>query len=178
MSFNINLPLYETSTVLRSFTFVKSGQYVNFARIPPALLAAVSYHAPNSAKNMDSASSSKQSPDARKTIRWAHDQGQVAVGIMPVVVDSCEVINPAWVGKNPAYRIRRISALPFPLSWRRDQSLWGTLLNFDDIPGTVSPSGIAFQTQGEGKGILYYFLATSFPSLIIFDQDGLLIARQ
>jgi hypothetical protein len=74
---------------------------------------------------------------------------------MPVVADSCQIYNPAMVGSQlyaSAYRVRRLTGLPFGSIFERDLAVIGTVLGFDELPCPINATGIYFQSQGEGKG--------------------------
>ena len=145
------------------------------ARIHPLKLYGVAYRS-NTNTPLDPSTPAPSAVVAltlRMTIKWARDHGLVAVGIMPMLIQECQIIDAAFVGKYPTYRIWRATGLPFPLNWTRDKGMWGLILGFDSISGTISTAGISFQTQGEGKGVLQLPLSL----LGLFLTDVLQVVR-
>jgi hypothetical protein len=114
---------------LKALLFVKSGQYVNTARVDPALLVV---------------------ENSRLRIR---DKKSLAICIMTgtltesFIIDSCE----AGPRSSP-YPIHKVTIAPLEQDWRRDISVWGMLFEFQSIVGMYSELGFGFATRGEGKG--------------------------
>ena len=114
---------------LKALLFVKSGYYVNTARVDLALLSV---------------------EGSRLRV---HDKKSLAICIMTgtltesFIVDSCET-GP----RHAPYPIHKVSIAPLDQDWRRDVSVWGLLFNFRIISGMLTESGFGFATRGEGKG--------------------------
>jgi len=95
------------------------------------------------------------------------DSNDFAVGIMLGVVTECFLISEGSLGQR--YTVHKITIAPFAQEMRRDTSLWGQLLDFENILGPVSEEGLSFSTRSKkigssGKCICkhVYFLA-QFP---------------
>jgi hypothetical protein len=117
------------SAFLKALLFVKSGYYVNTARVDPAFLYV---------------------ENSRLRVR---DKKSLAICIMSgtltesFIVDSCET-GP----RHAPYPIHKVTIAPVEQDWRRDVSVWGLLFNFRVISGMLTESGFGFATRGEGKG--------------------------
>ena len=117
------------SAFLKALLFVKSGQYVNTARVDPALLFV---------------------ENSRLRIR---DKKSLAVCIMSGTLTESFVVESCEAGPRTApYPIHKVTIAPLEQDWRRDISVWGMLFNFRVIVGMYSEAGFGFQTRGEGKG--------------------------
>ena len=129
VSLFVSYMLSNTSAFLKALLFVKSGYYVNTARIDPALLYV---------------------ENSRLRVR---DRKSLAICIMSgtltesFIVDSCET-GP----RHAPYPIHKVTIAPVEQDWRRDVSVWGLLFNFHVISGMLTESGFSFATRGEGKG--------------------------
>ena len=87
-------------------------------------------------------------------IWFAEDHATPAIGILPIVVEDCSIIDPTTVGFTEPYSVRRITGLPFNIVGEREINMWGTILDFTMLPAPVLALGISFSSQGKGKGIL------------------------
>ena len=117
----INLQCRST---LRGLHFVRSGDYVNMSRIAPMMLTAES-----------------------RVIKIAGTH-RIAVGIMLGSVTKCAIISEALVGSsNSPYAVHKVSIAPFAQEMRRDTSVWGAVLGFRVITGSVSNLGVLFSTR-------------------------------
>jgi hypothetical protein len=120
-------------TLFRSFvkalTFSRSNQYINTARIDPALLYI---------------------ENSRLRVK---DKKCLAVCIMTGTLTESYLIEPSETGpRNMPYSIHKVTIAPLEQEMRRDASVWGMLFDFQTITGSVSPAGLGFTTRGEGKG--------------------------
>lgn len=121
--------ILSTRAFLRALLFVKSGQFVNTARVDPALLVV---------ENM------------RLRVR---DKKALAVCIMTGTLTESFVVESCDAGpRNAPYPIHKVTIAPLEQDWRRDVSVWGLLFDFHVIAGMLSESGFGFATRGEGKG--------------------------
>lgn len=121
--------LLTTRAFLRGLLFVKSGQFVNTARVDPALLVVES---------------------SRLRVR---DNKSLAICIMTGTLTESFVIDSCEAGPRTApYAIHKVTIAPIEQEWRRDVSVWGLLFNFHVIVGMLSENGFGFATRGEGKG--------------------------
>jgi hypothetical protein len=119
----------EVQSFLQALLFVKSGQFVNTARVDPALLVV---------------------ENSRLRIR---DKKTLAICIMTGTLTESFVIESCDTGPRSAqYAIHKVTIAPLEQEWRRDVSVWGMLFNFDVIVGMLSENGFGFATRGEGKG--------------------------
>lgn len=114
---------------LKALLFVKSGFYVNTARVDPALLVV---------------------ENSRLRVR---DKKLLAVCIMTGTLTESFLVDSSESGPRSApYSIHKVTIAPLDQDWRRDVSLWGLLFKFDVISGMLTESGFGFATRGEGKG--------------------------
>jgi hypothetical protein len=119
------------SAFLRALLFVKSGQYVNTARIDPDLLVV---------------------ENSRLRVR-DKKAFMLAICIMSGTLTESFVVESCEAGPRHApYPIHKVTIAPLEQDWRRDVSVWGMLFNFHVIAGMLSESGFGFATRGEGKG--------------------------
>jgi hypothetical protein len=82
-----------------------------------------------------------------------------AVGIMLGVVTECYLVNEGKGGSTLSpYPVHKISIVPFAQEMRRETSLWGQLLGFHTISGTVSDYGITFSTRKKIPGSQCLFI--------------------
>jgi hypothetical protein len=71
-----------------------------------------------------------------------------AVGIMLGMTTECCLVKPGKSGPvNAAWTIYKITIMPFPQEFARDQSMWGQHLGFTNITGSISQLGISFSTR-------------------------------
>jgi hypothetical protein len=114
---------------LKALLFVKSGQYVNTARIDPNLLVV---------------------ENSRLRVR---DKKSLAICIMTGTVTESFVVDSCEAGPRHApYLTHKVTIAPLEQDWRRDASVWGLLFEFRSIVGMYSELGFGFATRGEGKG--------------------------
>ena len=71
-----------------------------------------------------------------------------AVSIMLGIVSECNIVSPGFAGPPSAtYSVRRITIAPFDQEFRRDTSVWGHILKFRSIVGTVGAGGVSFSSH-------------------------------
>ena len=130
---------------LRALLFVKSGQFINTARVDPALLVVES---------------------SRLRIR---DKKSLAVCVMTGTLTESFIIDSSEAGPRSApYAIHKVTVAPLEQEWRRDVSVWGMLFNFRTIVGSLSENGFAFATRVMVGRIVCLSLVCSFITLINF----------
>jgi len=79
--------------------------------------------------------------------------GENAVGIMLGLVTECFLVSEGTGGSALSpYPVHKISIAPFAQEMRRETSLWGQLLGFQVISGTVSGHGMTFSTRKKIPG--------------------------
>lgn len=110
---------------VKALTFCQSGQYVNTARVDPALLY------------------------VENTCLRIKDKRTLAICVMTGTLTESYLIEAAEAGPN---LIHKVTIAPLEQEMRRDASLWGELFDFQVITGMMSSSGFGFATRGEGKG--------------------------
>ncbi|KAH9953506.1 hypothetical protein BGW80DRAFT_1259288 [Lactifluus volemus] len=116
-------------TVVKALRFVKSGSYVNTARVDPSMLCVVS-----------------------NRLRIAETKS-MALCVMTGTVTESYLMSSLEAGPpNSPYAIHKVTIAPFEQDFRRDTSTWGLLFGFVVICGSISPAGFGFTTRGEGKG--------------------------
>jgi hypothetical protein len=109
--------------------FVGYKQYVNTARINPALL-----YVDNSRLRITSSKS-------------------LAICLMTGTITESFIIAPCKSGpRSSPYNIHKVTIAPLEQDLRRDMSVWGLLFGFHLIAGAMSPLGLSFSTRGEGRG--------------------------
>jgi hypothetical protein len=114
---------------LKALTFCHSNQYINTARIDPALLYV---------------------ENSRLRIK---DKKHLAICIMTGTLTESYLIGSCEAGpRHSPYSIHKVTIAPLEQEMRRDASVWGMMFNFHVIIGMMSPAGFAFATRGEGKG--------------------------
>lgn len=114
---------------LRALHFVKSAQYINTARVDPALLYV---------------------DNLRLRVK---DSKALAMCIMSGTVTESYLLNSCEAGPRHApYQVHKVSIAPLEQDMRRDVSLWGLMFDFHIISGLMSPLGFGFATRGEGRG--------------------------
>ena len=114
---------------LKALTFSRSNQYINTARIDPALLYV---------------------ENARLRIK---DKKLLAICVMTGTLTESHLIGPCEAGpRHSPYSIHKVTIAPLEQEMRRDTSLWGMMFDFHVITGMMSPAGFGFATRGEGKG--------------------------
>jgi hypothetical protein len=114
---------------LKALLFVKSGCYVNTARVDPAELFV---------------------ENSRLRVR---DKKSLAICIMSGTLTESFIIDSCETGPRHApYQVHKVTIAPIEQDWRRDVSVWGLLFNFNLISGMLTESGFGFATRGEGKG--------------------------
>lgn len=133
--------LIVSSSLVSFLKFVRANVYVNMARADPAIFAKAA---------SDAVLMPKGSLVKFKGI------DKFPVGLMALSVRECFLREPGVYGSsgNSSLSVYKITGHPFPQEYRRDVSLWCSLLGFDpntDIVGPVGPSGITFQTKTPSK---------------------------
>ena len=116
---------------LKALTFCQSSQYVNTARINPALLYV---------------------DGSRLRVK---ENKSLAICIMTGTLTESYLIGSAEAGPRHApYAIHKVTIALLEQEMRRDMSAWGLLFDFPtaSITGMMSPAGFGFATRGEGKG--------------------------
>lgn len=109
--------------------FVGYKQFVNTARIDPALLYVES---------------------SRLRITGTKN---LAVCLMTGTLTESFVIEACESGpRSSPYNIHKVTIAPLEQDLRRDMSVWGLLFGFHLIAGAMSPMGLSFATRGEGRG--------------------------
>lgn len=114
---------------LKALLFVQSGQYVNTARVDPALLVV---------------------ENSRLRVR---DKKSLAICIMSGTLTESFIVESCEAGpRHTPYAIHKVTIAPLEQDWRRDVSVWGMLFNSGVFGGMYSELGFGFATRGEGKG--------------------------
>jgi hypothetical protein len=114
---------------LKALTFCQSNQYINTARIDPALLYV---------------------ENSRLRVK---EKKSLAICIMTGTLTESYLIASSEAGpRHSPYSIHKVTVAPLEQEMRRDASVWGMLFDFQVITGMLSQAGFAFATRGEGKG--------------------------
>ena len=90
--------------------------------------------------------------------------GQLAIGITTGLVTDCSVMQPGYIG-HPRFQYLAwsITISGFEQETCCEMSLWGEVIGFDAIPGSISPMGLKFASGGDksgggGSGIIAQFI--------------------
>ena len=114
---------------MKALTFYQSNQFVNTARIDPALLYV---------------------ENSRLRIK---DKKSLAICVMTGTLTESYLVGSSEAGpRHSPYSIHKVTIAPLEQEMRHDASAWGMLFDFQVITGMMSPAGFGFATRGEGKG--------------------------
>lgn len=72
------------------------------------------------------------------------------VFLMAISIQESYLRSPGQFGNSATIPVYKITGHPFAQEWRRDVSLWCSLLRFEegtDVAGPVGPLGVTFQTK-------------------------------
>jgi hypothetical protein len=120
---------HRASALLQALQFVKSGQYVNTARVDPKHLYADNHRLKNA------------------------DSKMLTIGIMTGTTTESFILSPCEGGpRHSPWNMHKVTIAPFTQDMRRDTSLWGLVLDFHVIAGLTSSLGFTFSTRAEGHG--------------------------
>jgi hypothetical protein len=112
------------SRLLRALLFTKSGIFVNPARAAPDVFVA---------------------EYGRLKLK---EPSSVAVCIMTGIVTDCAIISEGCTGgPDNEKTVHKISLAPFRQEFRRDTTMWGKVLNFDNLSCAISTEGLSFTTK-------------------------------
>ena len=76
------------------------------------------------------------------------ETSSIAVCVMTGIVTDCAIVSEGWTGGPDNERaVHKISIAPFRQEFRRDTTMWGKILNFDNISWAISTEGISFTTK-------------------------------
>ena len=108
------------SHLVRAQLFTKSGIFVNPARVTPDVFVA---------------------EFGRLKLK---ESSSVAVCIMTGIITDCSIVSEAVTGgPDNEKTVHKVSLAPF----RRDTTMWGKLLNFDNLSCAISMEGLSFTTK-------------------------------
>lgn len=112
------------SRLIRALLFTKSGIFVNSARACPDVFIA---------------------EYGRLKLK---EPSSIAVCIMTGIVTDCAIISEACTGGPDNEKpVHKISLAPFRQEFRRDTTMWGKILNFDNLSCAISTEGLSFTTK-------------------------------
>ena len=112
------------SHLIRALLFMKSGYFVNPARVAPHVFVA-----------------------EFGRLKLA-DPSSMAMCIMTGIVTDCSIVSEGCTGgPDNEKTVHKISIAPFRQEFRRDTTMWGKVLNFDNISCAISTEGISFTTK-------------------------------
>ncbi|KAF8800969.1 hypothetical protein BYT27DRAFT_7245428 [Phlegmacium glaucopus] len=114
----------DISRLVRALLFTKSGFFVNPARASPNVFVA----------------------DAGRL--KLKEPSSVAVCIMTGIVTECAVISDGYTGgPDNEKTVHKVSLAPFRQDFRRDTTMWGKILSFDNLSCAISTEGLSFTTR-------------------------------
>jgi hypothetical protein len=112
------------SRLVRALLFKRSGIFVNPARVTPDVFVA---------------------DHGRLKLK---EPSSVAVCIMTGIVTDCAIISEGYTGgPDNEKTVHKISLAPFRQEFRRDTTMWGKILNFDNLSCAISTEGLSFTTK-------------------------------
>ena len=112
------------SRLIRALLFKKSGTFVNPARAAPDVFVA---------------------EHGRLKLK---EPSSVAVCIMTGIVTDCAIVSEGFTGGPDNEKpVHKISIAPFRQEFRRDTTMWGKILNFDNLSCAISTEGLSFTTK-------------------------------
>lgn len=141
------------SRLVRALLFTRSGIFVNPARVAPDIFVA---------------------DFGRLKLK---EPSSVAVCLMTGIVSDCAIISEGCTGGPDNEKIvHKISLAPFRQEFRRDTTMWGKILNFDNLSCAISTDGISFTTKP--KTVSAPIFSSSSKSLFLFFQSSYLLCAQ
>ena len=75
------------------------------------------------------------------------ETSSIAVCLMTGIVTECAIVSEGWTGPDNEKVVHKISIAPFRQEFRRDTTMWGKILNFDNISCAISTEGMSFTTK-------------------------------
>ena len=84
------------------------------------------------------------------------DPASVAVCIMTGIVTDCAIISEGFTSPDNEKVVHKISIAPFHQEFRWDTTMWGKILNFDNISCVVSTEGLSFTTKPRTLSVLLF----------------------
>ena len=135
------------SRLIRALLFTKSGVFVNPARVAPEVFFAET---------------------GRLKLK---EPSSVAVCIMTGIVTDCAIISEGCTGGPDNEKVvHKISLAPFRQEFRRDTTMWGKILNFDNISCAISTEGVSFTTKPRTLSAPIFHSSMSLLSLYVLLQ--------
>ena len=112
------------SRLARALLFTKSGFFVNPARVALDVFVA---------------------EFGRLKLK---EPSSIAVCIMTGIVTDCAIVSEGYTGgPDNEKAVHKISIAPFRQDFRRDTTMWGKVLNFDNLSCAISSDGLSFTTK-------------------------------
>jgi hypothetical protein len=71
----------------------------------------------------------------------------MAVCLMTGIITDCAIVSEGFTGPENEKTVHKVSIAPFRQDFRRDTTMWGKVLNFDNISCAVSTEGVSFTTK-------------------------------
>jgi hypothetical protein len=140
------------SRLVRALLFTRSGFFVNPARVAPDVFEA----------------------DGRLKLK---EPSSIAVCLMTGIVSDCAIVSEGFTGGPDNEKIvHKISLAPFRQEFRRDTTMWGKILKFDNLSCAISTDGISFTTKP--KTISAPIFSSSSMSLFLFFCSFLIFCAQ
>jgi hypothetical protein len=76
------------------------------------------------------------------------EPSSMAVCIMTGIVTDCAIVSEGYTGgPDNEKTVHKISLAPFRQEFRRDTTMWGKILNFDNLSCAISTEGLSFTTK-------------------------------
>ena len=128
--------------LIRALLFTRSGIFVNPARVSPDILV---------------------SEFGRLKFK---EPPSIAVCIMSGIITDCSIISEGFTsGPENEKTVHKVPLAPFHQDFRRDTTMWGKILYFDNLSCAISTEGMSFTTKPKtlsapifpASGIYYLF---------------------
>ena len=71
----------------------------------------------------------------------------VAVCIMTGIISDCSIVSEGFTGPENEKTVHKVSLAPFRQEFRRDSTMWGKILYFDNLSCAISTEGVTFTTK-------------------------------
>jgi hypothetical protein len=132
------------SRLIRALLFTNSGIFVNPARVAPEVFIAES---------------------GRLKLK---EPSSIAVCIMTGIVTDGAIISEGCTGGPENEKVvHKLSLAPFRQEFRRDTTMWGKILNFDNISCAISTEGVSFTTKPRTLSAPIFHSSSMSPAYIL-----------
>ena len=76
------------------------------------------------------------------------EPSSIAVCIMTGIITDCAIVSEGFTGgPDNEKAVHKVTLAPFRQDFRRDTTMWGKVLNFDNLSCAISTDGLSFTTK-------------------------------